>query len=310
MTENPGAQPPRDDEPTTPEGSRPATPPAPGYGPPAGGYPPPAGGYPPPAGDGDGQQPQYGAQQPGYGQPYAGQPYAGQPAGYPPTAGSVVGDGFSWGWTKFTQHWGAMVLGVLAYLAVITIVAIIAFSVLVGGAVASADPETGQITGGAGFALTFGYLLVLAIIVLLSAFMQAGVIRATLEVANGRRVEFATFFRFENMGAVVLAALLVGVGTGIGMLLFVLPGIAFAFYAQFALFFVLDKRIGAVDAIKASFTLVNRNLGTVALLFLGVYAANLVGSAICGVGQLVSFPVGLLATTYVYRRLQNEPVAP
>jgi uncharacterized membrane protein len=203
-----------------------------------------------------------------------------------------------------------MVLGVLAYLAVITLIGIVAFSILVGGAVASADPVTGEIDSGAGFALTFGYLLVLAIIVLLSAFMQAGVIRATLEVANGRRVDFGTFFRFENLGTVVLAALLVGLGTGIGALLFVLPGLVFAFFAQFALFFVIDKRLGAVDAIKASFTLVNRNLGTVALLFLGVYAANLVGSALCGVGQLVSFPVGVLATTYVYRRVQNEPVAP
>ena len=62
--------------------------------------------------------------------------------------------------------------------------------------------------------------------------------------------------------------------------------------------------------LKASFTLVNRNLGTVVVLFLAVYAANLIGSALCGVGQLVSFPLGLLATTYLYRRLQDEPVAP
>ena len=33
------------------------------------------------------------------------------------------------------------------------------------------------------------------------------------------------------------------------------------------------------------------------------------GAAVCGIGQLVTYPLGLLATTYIYRRLQNEPVA-
>lgn len=72
---------------------------------------------------------------------------------------------------------------------------------------------------------------------------------------------------------------------------------------------MIDKGLAAVDALKASFTLVNRNLGTVVVLFLGVYVANAIGSALCGVGLLVSFPVGLLATAYLFRRIQNEPVA-
>lgn len=334
MSQNPGPEPSPDDQRPTPESA------PPGAYPPPGGYPPPAYGQQQPSGGQEpygaqqpyGQQPPYGAQptygeqqpsgqqapygaQPPYGaqQPYGQQPYA-QPYGQAPygapTAGTSVGDAFTWGWTKFTQNVGPFLLGVLAYLAVIVVVSIVLFSLVVGGAVASVDPATGELRTGAGIGFVFGYLLVLAVILLLSAFMQAGVIRATLEVAAGRRVDVGTFFRFENVGAVLLTALLVGLGTGIGSLLFVLPGLAFGFFAQFALFFVIDRRLAPVDALRASFTLVSRNLGTVFLLFLGVYAANLIGSALCGVGQLVSFPVGLLATTWVYRRLQNEPVAP
>jgi uncharacterized membrane protein len=325
MTENPGTNPPRDDEPSTPVTPTPATPqeppvppaappvpPAEGaYPPPAQGYGPPAGSYPPPPAPGYGQQPPqdpYG-QQPYGQQPYAQQPY-GQPAGYPAASGTSVGDAFNWGWTKFTQNWGAMVLGVLAYIAVIAVVAIILFTVVVGGAAASIDPVTGELRTGGAIGFGFGYLLILAVIVLLSTFMQAGIIRAALEVANGRRVEFATFFRFDDFGTVVVAALLVGLGTAVGTLLFVLPGIVFAFFAQFTLFFVIDKRMSPVDALKASFTLVNRNLGTVVLLYLGVLVANAVGSFVCYVGQLVTFPLGLLATTHVYRRAQGEAVAP
>lgn len=272
MTENPG-NPPRDDEPV----------------PPAGATPPPAGAYPPPS---------------GYGPP-PGAPGPAQPGG----ASTGVGDAFTWAWAKFTQNAVAIVLGVLAYAAVVVVVTVIAFSVLVGGAVASTD-EYGNISNGAGAALTFGYLLTLAILVLLSTFLQAGVIRASLAVADGQRITVGTFFRFERLGPVVLTVLLVGVGTGIGSLLFVVPGLVFAFLAQFALFFVLDRGVSPVDSIKASFRLVTQNFQVVLLLFLGVYAANLVGNALCGIGYLVSAPVGLLATTYVYRRLQQEPVAP
>jgi uncharacterized membrane protein len=321
MTENPGPNPARDDDPSTPP-----VPPQPGTPDPSGGYPPDAPGYgtgqpqqpygqqQPPAQDPYGQQQPYG-QQP-YGQPYAqqppyGQPYGQAPAGYgAPGPAAGVGESFNWGWTKFTQNVGPFLLGVLAYGAVIAVVAIILFSITVGSVAVGVDPNTGELRTGAGVGLLFGYLLVFAVIMLLGAFMQAGVTRATLEVASGRRVDVGTFFKFDDFGQILLAALLVGAGTAIGSFLFVIPGLVFAFFAQFTLFFVIDKRMDAVAALKASFTLVNRNLGTVVLLFLGVYAANLIGSALCGVGQLVSFPVGLLATTYMYRRLQNEPVAP
>jgi len=297
MTENPGSTPPRDDEPQPPQGQPAAPPPASQE--PYGQQPPPAQPYgrpyPP-------QQP-YG--QPGYGQ----QPY-GQPAYGAPTTGTGVGDAFSWGWTKFTQQVGPFLLGVLAYLVVIGVVSAVLFAVILGGTVASVDPETQELRNGAGFGLVFGYLVVLAVILLLSAFMQAGVTRASLEVADGRRIEIGTFFRFDEFGKVVVAALLVGLGTAVGTLLFVIPGLVFAFLAQFTLFFVIDRRMAPVDAIRASFTLVTRNLSAVVLLFLAVYAANLIGSALCGVGQLVSFPVGLLATTWMYRRLQDQPVAP
>jgi uncharacterized membrane protein len=323
MTENPGATAPRDDE------SGRSQPPLPGDGPAAGepagsgqagqdrpgdgrpdqpGQVPPAYGQPGASAPGYGQPGQPGYGQPGYGQPpYPQQPYAAAPA----DAGTVVGDGFAWGWTAFTRNVGPFLLAVLAFLAVSLVIVGVAFAVVIGGAVAGIDPATGELRNESvfGLGLGFGYLLLLALILLLAAFVQAGVTRAALEVSAGRSIGVGTFFRFDDFGKVLLAALLVGGGAAIGSLLFVLPGIAFAFLAQFTLFFVIDKRLGPVDALVASFRLVTQNLGTVLLLTLGVYAANLVGSALCGVGQLVSVPVGLLATTFVYRRLQGEPVA-
>ncbi|WP_147796105.1 hypothetical protein [Cellulomonas sp. Y8] len=125
MTENPGTTPPRDDEPQPSQGQPPAGPP-PAPQQPYGQQPPPGQPYPP-------QQPY---PQPGYAQQPSGAPYGA------PTAGTSVGDAFSWGWTKFTQQVGPFLLGVLAYLAVIVVVSAVLFAVILGGTVASVDPDT------------------------------------------------------------------------------------------------------------------------------------------------------------------------
>src|SRR5690606_27183162 len=140
--------------------------------------------------------------------------------------------------------------------------------------------------------------------------MQAGIIRAALRITYGEPIDVKTFFQLDRVGAVVIASLLVSVLTAVGTMLCYVPGLIVGFFAQFTLFFVVDKGQGAVDALKSSFALVNKNLGTVVVLYLGVLVAGAIGAALCGIGALVAIPVSIIAQTYVYRRLQGEPVAP
>ena len=163
----------------------------------------------------------------------------------------------------------------------------------------------GQVGGDAGLGIFgFGMILATAVAVVLGALVQAGILRAALEVTYGRPVDIKTFFTFTDLGKVLLAALLVGLLGAVPII-----GLVLAFFAQFTLLFVLDKGLSPIDALKASFALVNQNLGTVVVLFIGVYVAYFVGSLACGVGILVAMPVALIATTYVYRRLLGETVA-
>jgi uncharacterized membrane protein len=282
----------------------PAQPASPPYGaPPAGAYPPPAG--PPPA------QP-YG-QQP-YGQP----PYGGQP-GYPPPSAPYgqpgypgqtvqVQDAFSYGWNKFTQNVGVILGGVLTYVAVLAGLSVAFWAILVGTAQTTVDPVTGEVSTAGGFAFGFGTFLFVAVFVVLGFLVQAAVVNVSLLVTRGKKLEYADFFRYPNLGTVILAALLIGLATGVLAITIVGP-IVFVFFAQFTLFYVIDKKLGVFDAFKASFTVVSRNLGTVVLLFLGVYLAQLVGTLLCYVGLLVALPVAQIATAYVYRRLNGEQPA-
>lgn len=309
------AQPPADQAPPSDSDVPPAPAPGPDVPPAPAPGPPPASPYGQPApGAPQYEQPQYGApgqppynQPPPYGAPGQ-QPYPQQPYGSAPGQQVQIGEAFSYGWLKFQQNVGTILLGVLAYLVAIGVVVGIFYGILIGGASAASSSSLDN-ANALGALFGFSGLLIAAIVGLLAVFMQAGVIRASLEISHGRPVAFGTFFQFADFGKVLLAVLLVGVGTAVGTLLCYLPGLVFGFFAQFTLFYVIDKGLSPVDALKASFSLVNKNLGTVVVLYIGVMVAQWIGSALCGVGLLVAVPVSILATTYVYRRLNNEVVA-
>jgi len=148
------------------------------------------------------------------------------------------------------------------------------------------------------------------VIVLLAVLIEAAFINAALVTASGRKLEVGDFFRFPNFGKVFVTALLVGLIVGVGYLLCVIPGIVAAFFLAFALFFALDRGLSATDAIKASIDLVKNNVVVVLLLVVAAAILSFLGSLVCGLGVIVTIPVTVVAAAYVYRRLQNQPVAP
>lgn len=303
----------------------PAQPPAygqqpPAYGQPAPGQQPPAPGQPPYG------QPAYGQQAPGQ-QPPAfekqapEQPYSapGQysTGGYPPpgsaypppsappiSAGqygappSPVPDGFRYGWQKFTENIGAILIAAIAYLAVFTVVGIIFFSILIG----AGSTSNGNV---AAASVGFGTIVFVLVIVVLGMLAQAGIIRGALAITHGRRVTVGDFFTFSNFGPVVLTILLISLASAILSFTFI-GSLLVGFFGQFALFFVIDKGLGVIDAIKASVRLVLDNLSTAILLYVFVYLATAAGAILLLIGLLIAVPVSIIATAYVYRKLINE----
>jgi uncharacterized membrane protein len=337
MSETPtgGGTPPRDQQPAQPPAPPPA-PPTPPAAPAPGGYPPPPqAGYPPPPQAGYPPPPQAGYPPPpqaGYPPPpqagYPPPPQAGYPpppqAGYPqpgyppapgyagpPSGGDIVMDGVRYGWKKFTENVGPFIIGGLVWFVGLGILVGIAYAIVLAGVATTAQvDEFGNVTsvgGGLGF---IGFFLMLGIVMLLSVLVQAAFLNASLRAAAGARVEIGDFFRFPNFGKVFLTALLVGLATGVGFMLFFIPGLIVAFFFSFAIIFALDRGLAPVDAIKASIDLVKNNVVTVLLLFLAVYVLNAIGSAVCGIGVLATYPIAYVATVYVYRRIQNQAVAP
>ena len=306
----PGGQPPQG----PPPGQPPQGPP------PGGGYPPPppGGGYPPPGPPPGGGYPPQGPP-PGGGYPPQGPPPGG---GYPgPGYGGgpqpfSIGNAFNYGWAKFTQNFGTIILAALAWIGILIVFYILWFvllSALGVGLSASfeVDSDGNSSSSGGGF---FGVMLIGALMTIVPAIvagvMQAGILRGALQISYGREFTVGTTFGFDNVGRVIGAALIIAVMTAVGSMLCYIPGLIVWFFTQFTMFFIVDKDMSIVDALKASASFVNRNLGTFVGFFICSLIAYFVGGLLCGVGLLLAIPVVILAQTYAYRVLQGETVAP
>ena len=88
-----------------------------------------------------------------------------------------------------------------------------------------------------------------------------------------------------------------------GLLLLIIPGIMAALGFQFATFVVVDKNIGYIDALKASWRMTDGYKGQLfAFLFL-IALLNLGGVLACCVGMIVTNAIGMGALAIVYDRL-------
>ena len=109
----------------------------------------------------------------------------------------------------------------------------------------------------------------------------------------------------------IIASLVTGIATFVGLVLCVIPGLLVMFFTSYTLYFLMDREeLGAIDAIKASFEFTKKHAGNVILWFLVSIAAWFVGALLCGIGLIVAVPVVLIGTAYTYKTLNGETVAP
>ena len=283
--------------------SDPNVPPPPGGGAP----PPPPGGFPP-AGPPPGQ-PSYQPPPPGgggYGGGYGGPPGGFTPPPAQPYGGGGmpqldVGSAISYGWMKFQEYAKEFIILVLVVFAVMVVLAIISQVALLPALVGD---DTGFVLAMVGIAVVSVLQFVVGFVV------QAGVYRAALGVTKGQPPSIKQLTDTTHLGPFVLTVLLVGLGALIGYILCIIPGLIWLVLTAYAPIIAIDRGTSPVDAIRQSIKWVTDNLGQVFLILLVSYLVYLAGALVCGVGLLVSIPVALVAITYSYRALNNEPVAP
>lgn len=231
---------------------------------------------------------------------------------------AAPGEAFNYGWLKFQQNVGEIlvvtvvaVLALIAFSVVSWIVSSVIWTAVIGHGhnVCSTNQFTGQVScNGAGkvAGLFFAqFFITIFVSFFLLYLVQMMLIRGGLMITYGEKIEVKKILSTENLPQYALAAVIVAVVSTV-LCCF---GFVFFFFAQFFGFFILDKKMSALDGIKSSFQLVNKNLGTLIGFTIGVYIAFALGYVLCGIGLVVALPVVTIATAFMYRRLQGEPVA-
>ena len=230
-----------------------------------------------------------------------------------------VGNAFSYGWAKFQQYLGPILVAMLILFLIGFVISIIWFFIVaaIGNALAgdpsvTINPETGAIStsGGTGFFLSLilgalGFLVYYTVF----GFIQAAITRAALAITEGKKIETSTILSTDKLGKVVVAAILVAIATAIGYLFCGIGALIVSFFLAFTFFFVIDRDEEPVQAIKSSFNLVKENLGDLILFYLASVLAYFVGALICGIGLIVAVPVVIIATAYTYKKFSGQAVA-
>lgn len=249
------------------------------------GTPPPGGGYgtpPPPPGDGYGTPP----------------PPPGGPYGQAGDAWSVS-NALGYGWRKFTQNIGPILL--LSLLVILASIILGAIGTAIDRAIfGTPDPGSFQQTGNT-FSTLLGFIGQVAI--------GALIVRAALDLTEGRRLEIGALFGRINWGGVLVLAILVAIIETVGVLLCILPGIVAMFFLSFATYFLIDKDLSPIDAIKASATFVWHNAGKALVWAIVAFLVTIVGFCLFCVGILATVPIALIGTAYTYKKLTGQPVA-
>jgi uncharacterized membrane protein len=229
------------------------------------------------------------------------------------------GAALTYGWNKFKEHWQAVLVALIIGFVIIVVLGVIGY--LIQRSLTSVDDCTVRITNsgvirssGCGesvgaFTQLFAAALFQFLILLGMSILQLFVIRATLMIMRGEPLEASKVMSTDRLGNYIVGAIIVAVLTFVGFILCILPGIAVGVFALFWGYFLVDKNMSPIEAITASFNLVKDNLGTVIVFWLLTILVTIAGAILCGVGLIVAIPVVVIATGYMYKRLQGEPVA-
>lgn len=209
---------------------------------------------------------------------------------YQPSAPGAlsVGAAFSYGWAKFSQNAGPLIVVTLLVWAAGVVVNII----------------------GRAFDSVVLQLLLSVVAFIVTQVMTRGLVRAALTIVNGGKPDPSSVFSFDNIGPFLVGAIIYGLVVGVGFVLCIIPGLIIGALLGFWSFACVEQDLDGVSAIKRSLELTRANFGQVLLFGLAYIGVNIIGAILCGVGLLVTIPLSYVAAAHFYRQLSGMAVAP
>jgi uncharacterized membrane protein len=145
---------------------------------------------------------------------------------------------------------------------------------------------------------------------LVSLLITLGWMRVALEITNGVKPEIGDVFKAQGYWPFILASILFFIGTVIGLILLVVPGLIFV--ATFGFYgFVIAQRgdgVGVLESLQRSHEVTRGHRWHLFGMAIVLVLVNIVGLLACGVGVIFTSGITLIAWAYAYRVLSGESV--
>lgn len=139
-------------------------------------------------------------------------------------------------------------------------------------------------------------------------FMAFTFISIGLKMHRGHKLGWNDVIDFDPalFGAYVLSAVVFDIAVGLGCILLVIPGFIVAIRLGFFGYFIVAEKAGPIVALKKSGAMTHGHFWRLFGFALLMGLINLVGVIAFGVGLLVTVPLTLIATVYIYETLKSH----
>ena len=203
-----------------------------------------------------------------------------------------IGEALAFGWETMKSNLGFFIGLLIAWGLLYTVPAIIA------GMVMEANVFLGVILHIADLALTL--------------VISMGLVKVALRFCDQEKGRFSDLLSqrrlfFKYLFALILYGLIVFGGT----LLLIVPGIIWGIKFWFFDYFVIDKKMGPIEALKKSYAVTTGVKWNLFVFFLALTGINLLGALCLLIGLFATIPTTMVAWAFVYRKLLAQAeVAP
>lgn len=151
------------------------------------------------------------------------------------------------------------------------------------------------------------YIVVQIISYLLNLVISMGLIKISLKLCDNEKVKLGDLFSsvkffFEYLISSILYTLIIIGGT----ILLIVPGIIWAIKYQFYGYFIIEKGLSPVEALKKSSAITKGAKWDLFIFNLLLILINLAGLLAMLVGLFATIPTAIMATVFVYRKLLSQ----
>lgn len=141
---------------------------------------------------------------------------------------------------------------------------------------------------------------------ILSLLVSLGIIKVSLLVLDEKQAKLADLFsQYRYILHYLAGSILYGLIVFVGFILLIIPGILFSVRMQFWSYFIVDRGMGPIAALKASWKMTKGSAINLLLFDILLGLVNILGALALGVGLLISVPTTWLASAWVYRKLSS-----